>query len=136
MENNEPIRCTISVPMISDQALENLRRIIANKGDLIKHALGTDDLTIAVSKSTGELDFPWFTIEQDGDAEAYAIFVQMLCSFASVRTRINNKPDASQNEKYAFRCFLLRLGMLGDEFKPTRKVLLRRLSGNSAFKSR
>ena len=45
-----------------------------------------------------------------------------------------NKPDASDNEKYAFRCFLLRLGMIGADYKAARKVLLRRLTGSSAFR--
>ena len=41
---------------------------------------------------------------------------------------------ASHNEKYAFRCFLLRLGFIGDKYKQTRKILLRNLAGSSAFK--
>lgn len=39
------------------------------------------------------------------------------------------------NEKYAFRCFLLRLGLIGAEHKQTRKILLRNLTGSSAFKA-
>lgn len=45
------------------------------------------------------------------------------------------KPDTSDNPKYAFRCFLLRLGFIGAEYKLTRKVLLRNLSGSSAFRN-
>jgi hypothetical protein len=33
------------------------------------------------------------------------------------------------NEKYAFRCFLLRLGFIGEEYATTRKILLQNLSG-------
>lgn len=39
------------------------------------------------------------------------------------------------NEKYAFRVWLLRLGMIGDSYKTSRKTLLSRLDGNSAFKA-
>ena len=39
------------------------------------------------------------------------------------------------NEKYTFRCFLLRLGFIGDEFKMDRKILLENLSGSSAFRN-
>ena len=39
------------------------------------------------------------------------------------------------NEKYAFRCFLLRLGFIGEEFKQSRKILLSNLDGSSAFKT-
>ena len=40
----------------------------------------------------------------------------------------------TDNDKYAFRCFLLRLGFIGDEYKIARKALLRNLAGNSAFR--
>ena len=49
--------------------------------------------------------------------------------------RITAKEKVTDNDKYAFRCFLLRLGFIGAEFKDERKILLRSLSGNSAFKS-
>ena len=39
------------------------------------------------------------------------------------------------NEKYAFRCFLLRLGFIGAEYKADRKILLKNLTGSSAFKT-
>ena len=41
----------------------------------------------------------------------------------------------TDNDKYAFRCFLLRLGFIGAEFKTERKILLRNLAGSSAFRS-
>ncbi len=40
----------------------------------------------------------------------------------------------TDNDKYAFRCFLLRLGFIGDEYKAARKILLGNLTGNSAFR--
>ena len=48
---------------------------------------------------------------------------------------ITAKPKENENEKYAFRCFLLRLGFIGDEYKTDRKVLLANLDGSSAFKA-
>ena len=44
------------------------------------------------------------------------------------------KLETSDNPKYTMRCYLLRLGMIGVEYKSTRKVLLRNLSGSSAFR--
>ena len=49
--------------------------------------------------------------------------------------RITVTEKAVDNEKYAFRCFLLRLGFIGDEYKVDRKILLRNLKGSSAFKN-
>ena len=50
--------------------------------------------------------------------------------------RITAKDKEVPNEKYAFRCFLLRLGFIGDEYKAARKILLRNLEGNTAFRTK
>ena len=47
----------------------------------------------------------------------------------------SSKPAQDENQKYALRTWLIRLGMNGGEFKTTRKVLLERLSGHSSFRS-
>jgi hypothetical protein len=48
---------------------------------------------------------------------------------------VTAKDKPVENEKFAFRVFLIRLGFVGDEYKTARKILLRNLSGNSAFKN-
>lgn len=128
-------RLTVQMPLdsLSERTLNRIRRIIENKGELFKSAFKTDCLEFQVTEKT--VDFPWFTVEQDGDADAYCTFISMLCEFAKNRNRINNKPDISDNEKYAFRCFLIRIGMVGTEYKAARKVLLRNLTGSSAFRN-
>ncbi len=47
------------------------------------------------------------------------------------------KPTKTQttNDKYTFRVWLLRLGMIGDEFKTARTHLLGHLDGNIAWKT-
>ena len=47
----------------------------------------------------------------------------------------SRKTVQEENPKFAFRTWLIRLGMNGDEFKATRKVLLAKLNGNSSFRS-
>ncbi len=128
-------RLTISIPKekLDEQTLANLDRILENKGTLIRHALLTDSLEYTVTES--EVQFPWFTLEQPEDADAYSRFLTALIDMAKNQKRINNKPDTSNNEKYAFRCFLLRLGFIGTEFKSVRNVLLRNLTGSSAFRN-
>ena len=49
--------------------------------------------------------------------------------------RVTATEKPVDNEKYAFRCFLLRLGFIGSEYKAERKILLKNLSGSSAFKN-
>ena len=130
----EPVALTISMQrdFFGEQGLENLLQIIENKETLLKHALNTESL--AVNECEETVEFPWFTVEKDGDGDAYAKFITMLCEFAKNLQRVVNKPDTSDNEKYAFRCFLLRLGMIGADYKAARKVLLRNLTGSSAFR--
>ena len=131
-ESNE-LTITMPLEFFDETVFTNLDRILENKGTLIKHALGTDSLKYTVTDTA--VEFPWFTIETEHDAEAYSRFVTALCDMAKNQKRINNKPDTSDNEKYTFRCFLLRLGFIGTEFKAVRKVLLRKLSGSSAFRN-
>ena len=51
-----------------------------------------------------------------------------------LKRNVSSKVKPVDNEKYSFRIWLLRLGMIGDEYKLARKVLLKNLSGNSAFR--
>lgn len=84
----------------------------------------------------GKVSFPWFTAApQDSKTiDTYSRFVCALCKLAREQKRVTSKAKEVANEKYAFRCFLLRLGFIGTEFKETRKVLLKNFKGSSAFK--
>ncbi len=132
--HTESNKLTVQIPIdsLSEPTINRIKRIIENKSELFKSAFKTDSLDILKTKKN--VDFPWFTVEQDGDAEAYCTFISMLCEFAKTLKRINYKPDVSDNEKYTFRCFLIRMGLVGNNFKAARKVLLRNLSGSSAFR--
>ena len=127
-------RLTVQMPadFFDEHTLGNLQQICENKATLFKAAFQTDSLDIIPSDE--KVEFPWFKVEQDGDADACCTFISMLCEFAKNQSRINRKPDTSDNPKYTMRCFLIRLGMVGAEFKAARKVILRHLSGNSAFR--
>ena len=127
---------SIQMPLseFTETALANLEAIVEAKGSLIKKALGTDDLTI--NRINGRLDFPWFpNYTSPEEVKAYMHFISALCEMAKTQKRITAKEKSVDNEKYAFRCFLLRLGFIGDEYKAERKILLRNLTGSSAFKS-
>ena len=64
------------------------------------------------------------------------LLVDRLRRKVGVRSkRITATEKPVDNEKYAFRCFLLRLGFIGSEHKTQRKILLRNLTGSSAFRS-
>ena len=127
---------TIQMPAASftPEALANLNSLLAAKGRLIREALGAADLPVEVSDD--KVSFPWFNGETTAEeVKAYTHLVAALCDMARNQKRITAKEKITDNDKYAFRCFLLRLGFIGAEFKDERKILLRNLSGNSAFKS-
>ena len=126
---------TIAVPkeILTDTALENLQKIIANKQILFQHAFRTDSTEIEITDE--KINFTWFPYIVDGDdIAAYTQFISRLCDMARDAKRVSSKPTETDNDKYAFRCFLLRLGFIGKEYKTARKILLRNLTGNSAFR--
>nr|DAH15300.1 MAG TPA: hypothetical protein [Caudoviricetes sp.] len=128
-------KLTIVIPResITDTALENLQKITANKQTLFQRAFRTDSTEIEITDE--KINFTWFPYTVDGDdIAAYTQFISRLCDMARDAKRVSSKPTETDNDKYAFRCFLLRLGFIGKEYKTARKILLRNLTGNSAFR--
>lgn len=136
IDTDGPCGICISMPrsLFTDGNLENLKALIAAKGNLIKKALGVDDLPIEATDE--RVSFPWFpAVPTPEELKAYDTFICKLCEMARNAKRVVAKEKETDNDKYAFRCFLLRLGFIGAEFKTERKILLRNLAGSSAFKS-
>ena len=129
---SESLGLTVTIPM-DDTAVENLKKLLEAKGNLIKKALGIDSLPIEVKEET--VEFPWFETADADETTAYTHFISALCELSKNAKRVTAKEKEVDNEKYAFRCFLLRLGFIGTEYKAERKILLRNLSGSAAFKT-
>jgi hypothetical protein len=124
---------TVSVPL-DKAAVGNLTNLLTAKESLIKKALGIDDLGIEVAEDV--ISFPWFSEMPEPDAvKAYTHFIAALCKMSKDLKRASATEKDVDNEKYAFRCFLLRLGFIGNEYKAERKILLKNLSGNSSWKN-
>lgn len=124
---------TISVPL-DKVKVGNLTALVDAKAGLIRTALGVQDLRIDVGAE--KVSFPWFCGDLDADTvQAYTQFVEALCRMSVNQKRVQAKEKPVENEKYAFRCFLLRLGFIGAEYKQTRKVLLKNFEGSSAFRT-
>lgn len=138
-EADEPVKentgLCVSMPrtLFTDTALENLKSIIEAKSNLFTKAFATDELPIL--EEDGKVCFPWFSGETPEEVKAYDHFVCKLCEMARTQKRVTATERTIENEKYAFRCFLLRLGFIGAEYKEARKILLQNLEGSSAFKS-
>lgn len=132
---SEEFGLTVSMPRsnFSEGALENLQALVEAKGELIRHALDVEELPIEISED--EVSFPWFEeLPTPEEIKAYTHFISALSEMAINQKRITVKEKEVENEKYAFRCFLLRLGFIGKDYKDERKILLRNLTGSSAFK--
>ncbi len=122
----------ISVP-IEKVNVENLNHLLLAKGELIKKALGIADASIEVKKD--KVTFPWFSVAREPETnQAYMHFIECICEMSYKQKRITAKAKEVSNERYSFRCFLLRLGFIGKAYKAERKILLQNLSGSSAFK--
>ena len=127
---------TVSYPLekLEHTGLRNLKMILTAKKPLICKALGVEDIPLKVTEIS--VDFPWFRTDLTPAAtHAYETFVRKLCEMAATQQRVTAKEKPVDNEKYAFRCFLLRLGLIGDEYKTDRKILLQNLTGSGSFKS-
>jgi len=132
-EADDATGLTVSLPL-DKVAVGNLTNLLTAKESLIKKALGIDDLGIEVTEDT--VSFPWFTEMPEPDAvKAYTHFIAALGKMSRDLKRISATEKEVDNEKYAFRCFLLRLGFIGNEYKAERKILLKNLSGNSSWKN-
>ena len=130
-----PDKLTIQVPLegFDSRSVENLRLLVASKATLIKKALGVCDLTIQKTEAT--LDFPWFDrIPSAEETTVYTQFITALCEMAKRQQRIVAVEKPTDNEKFTFRLFLVRLGMKGEEFANARRILLRDLTGNGSWK--
>ena len=137
-EEHEPVADSLSISLprdsFTDAALENLDHLLESKGGLIKKAFGIEEATYTAADD--HITFNWLIGEIEPEkAKATQDFIGKLCEMARTQKRVTAKAKAVDNEKYAFRCFLLRLGLIGNEYKTTRKILMANLSGNASFKS-
>ena len=128
-------RLSVEIPKgdMTPTAMENLRRLVASKATLLKKALDTDGLPM--TEHSDRIGFGWFRPTDDqSELAAYYQLVQGLCELARTQKRVSASEQEVENEKYAFRCFLLRIGFIGQDYKDSRRVLLKRLTGNAAFR--
>lgn len=125
---------TLTVEIPSENVnVENLKNLLSAKGSLIKKSLGLSELPLEISAE--KISFPWFKNFDDKSVKAYTHFISAMCEMSKNQHRISPAEKPADNEKYAFRCFLLRLGFIGSEYKDERKILLKNLTGSSAFKN-
>jgi hypothetical protein len=143
-----PETITIELPTINVKP-EILTALLNSKATLIEIALGADcawereygtdglpicDLPIEFDHGRGTVRFEWLRFGADADAvAAWSAFLAAACKFSKTAKRVTAKDGAVENEKFAFRTFMVKLGMNDAENKAYRRYLLRNLKGDSAF---
>lgn len=156
LDSDEITTVEIVIPLEGHNlnTLRTLINMIYSRQVLIKNAFGLEEniLETEVLESIDEMDSIGefkstlksknikfgneniiFTIDTDL-VRATTLFFGLLNEKSKELKYASKKPVATDNEKYTFRTWLMRLGMIGDEYKETRKELLKNLSGNSAFR--
>jgi len=130
---------SITVPMPSKELISEtlfearLTKLLNAKSKLLKKAFKSD--TVGFVIKDGDITFNWLK----GDAEPAMIqatmkFLSLLVKLISEGQSVKCRERELHSEKYAMRCFLVRLGFIGDEYKQDRKLLVQNLSGSSSFR--
>ena len=92
----------------------------------------------------GTVEFRLFQFDEPHDGKKGGIhcgqlkaYIQLCLAMSELAKELKSaspKPQQRENEKYAFRCWMLRLGFIGEEFKTAREILLKNVSGNCAWR--
>jgi hypothetical protein len=124
----------INIYEISEDEVKVLCSVIASKSRLLKKSLKAEAPLVVIYEN-GSASMPFFPASLDGDRViAFLTLALKLAEFAGTLKYSSAKDKPVDNEKYALRCFLLRLGFIGDKFKAVRKVLLSPMEGNTAHR--
>lgn len=84
----------------------------------------------------GTVEFRLFnSTTHAGEIKAYIQFCLAVSHQALTQKKASARKTVTDNEKYAFRCWMLRLGLSGDEFKTCRLHFLKHLEGNAAWRN-
>ena len=126
----------------------NLRNLFCSKRALLFKALETDleafrpgaqeriERIVFGEEGLCEV-FPYDAASSLDPGEAGATLQLALAAAAQAvsQERVSAKPGKAENERYAFRCWMVRMGLVGDEYRPMRRRFLKRLPGDSATKA-
>lgn len=115
----------------------NLENLYESKGELFQKALDIPFSQVtdtSQGKENGVISFPYFKSTLNKKELLSDIqFAQIVSSFAENNRTVSQKKSENQNDKFMMRTWLVRAGMVGEEYKFARKMLTKNLEGNSAW---
>lgn len=139
---NDTTKTTVMTQISSNynQAQESLKNLISSKETLIQKALGTNG---SPNVRFTERDYAKMAVfdfyETSLEPKKLKGFIQLsagLTRYAAEHKVIAKEDIPYENEKFAFRTWLVRLGFVGSDFKEARSVFMENLSGNTAWKTK
>jgi hypothetical protein len=71
-----------------------------------------------------------------GEVRSYIVLALALNTQALTQSSASTRKPQAENEKFAMRTYLNRIGFIGDEFKACREHLTKRLTGSAAWRRR
>lgn len=104
--------------------IDDFQKVIAGKENCIQIEFNFEEQKIGFNFIKAEAE----------NITAVTQFIELLNQSAKELKHASYKVKSTDNPKFTFRVFLIRLGMIGDEYKEARKVLLKNLEGNGAFR--
>ena len=121
-------------------AVQNLRNIVVGKSHLLGKALlapFTPNPERMLLDDEGFVELVPCEVATDLDLYEMKACIQLACAI-SAQAASQNRASAEvlrpENERYAFRCWLIRMGVKGSEFKPMRMRFLKRMEGDASYK--
>jgi len=102
-------------------------------------------LNLHATFTKGTIEFRLFQFDEPADGRQNGIhagemkaYIQLCLAMSELAKEVayaSPRPQQTDNEKYAMRCWMLRLGFIGDEFATAREILLKNMDGNCAWRS-
>lgn len=120
---------------VSDKLIRDLESVetMDDVMYIISESYEGDLKGIAFGHGKAGIQFPY--TEDFERILAYERLTELMVKMAKTQKRVIPKKSKSVNEKYAFRVWLSHLGMKGAEYKITRRILLEKLNGHSAYRT-
>ncbi len=115
---------------------ELIDKLKAAEPEDVKEIIGDGIMLQGVQITRDQVIFTGFP--ETDDPKTVQIFMQLAASInkaALEQKRIQAKKVQDENEKYALRTWMVRIGMGGAQYKEARNWLLKDLTGSSAFRT-
>ena len=109
---------------------------VASREDAIRIIEETEGGLVGISFSDGKVNFDGFPeTDSPDEVRAWTGLSAAINKNAIEQKHVRANETDVENEKYAFRTWLTRLGMKGADTKEDRKLLYRKLDGHTAFRT-